>query len=101
MQTSFDRTTWKEDPQIDAACGALTQRSAPNDVRAIFPYSARATRRLVAYQIPEGEVFRYARCRHEMAFYPIVVVVGIAGDPMHSHVRTLYLSSDEVELFEP
>ena len=100
MQTTFDRSKWVDDDVKDKERDALDQRTSPVVARELFPFRARAKKRLAAYGLAEGEVFLYARCRMTPQFYPIEVMIGIAGDPKHGHPRKLYASSDEIQLLE-
>ena len=100
MQMTFDRSKWIEDDEKDKERDTLDQRTSPVIARTLFPFQARAKKRLIAYGLAEGEQFLYARCRMTPQFYPIEVMIGIAGDQKHAHPRKLYASSEEVQLLE-
>ena len=100
MQKSFDRSTWIEDKEREREREGLERQSDAVRVRELFPFKAKALKRLVAYGIGEGTLFEYARCREEIAFYPIIVMVGVANDAKNLHPRKLYFTSDEVQLLE-
>lgn len=100
MQSTFDRTLWNEDREQEMQRDRLDRESDPQLVRKLFPFKAKAIKRLVAYNIAEGHIFEFARPRDEMAFYPIIAMAGIAGDPTCLHPRKIYLSSDEAQLLE-
>jgi hypothetical protein len=100
MHTTFDRTKWVENDLAEQQRDHVNRETTPATARALYPFKARARKRLVAYGLAEGQVFRYARCRLTPQFYPIEVMIGIADDTAGTHPRRLYGSSDEIELLE-
>ena len=100
MQTTFDRSKWYEDHLAEKRRDELDQKTDPAAVRQLFPFKARAKKKLMAYGILEGTVFEYARTKMVANFYPIEIMVGIAGDTSNHIPRKLCVSSDEVQLIE-
>ena len=100
MQTTFDRTKWVENDLAELQRDNVNRTTTPAVARELYPFRARAKKRLVAYGLPDGQVFQYARCRLSPQFYPIEVMIGIADDTAGQHPRRLYASSDEIELLE-
>lgn len=102
MLTTLERSEWKEEPDIDQQIEILQHSNPkPEDVRKLFPYKGIALKRLLPYGIPEGAVLDYIRVKHEPSLYPMVGLIGVAGETdWGHHPRRLILDSSEVQLVE-
>jgi hypothetical protein len=101
MLTTYKRDEWKENPEEEKAIDLLTFQATADEVRKLFPFRVLAKKRLLAYGIPEGELLSYARARHEPQHYPILAIIGLAGETKYgNHPRKIYLSSEEAQLVE-
>lgn len=101
MLTSFDRTTWKEDPTEEHARDQMNLTTPEAELRKHFPYKGVVKMNLRAYGIPKGAVLNYVRTRQELGFYPMQAIIGVQGETQWGvHPRRLYISSDEVQLVE-
>ena len=99
MLTTFNRAEWREDPAEERKRNVELDKLSPAEMRKLFPYQAVTTRRSIAYQIPEGEIIKFARTRNEMGFFSIEGVIGV-GDAFGKYPRKIHLSGEEVQLLE-
>ncbi len=99
MLTTFNRTEWREDSAEERKRNVELDKMTPDELRKMFPYQAVTKRRLIAYQIPEGEVIKFVRTRREMGHFPLEGVIGV-GDAWGRYPRKIHLSSEEVQLLE-
>ena len=103
MLTTFKRDEWVEPYDIDRTIEDIRLKGepTPDELRKIFPFRGIALKRLLPYGIPEGTVLQYIRVKHEPSLYPIVGIIGVAGETAWgNYPRRLILDSNELQIVE-
>lgn len=103
MLTTFNTADWKDPADLDQQIENLRTSASvtPAELRAMFPYKGIALKRLIPYGVPEGAVLSYIRVKHEPSLYPLIGLIGVAGETeWGTFPRKMILDSTEVQLVE-